>query len=44
MASVARETLADELRREAPSPGLPVATVRLERGEARIAIRRAGDA
>ena len=44
MASVARETLADELRRETPPPGLPVATVRLERGEARIAIRRAGDA
>ena len=44
LASVARETLADELRREAPPSGLPVATVRLERGEARIAIRRAGDA
>ncbi len=44
LASVARETLADELRREPPPPGLPVATVRLECGEARIAIRRAGDA
>jgi isoleucyl-tRNA synthetase len=44
LASVARETLADELRREAPPSDLPVATVRLERGEARIALRRAGDA
>ncbi len=44
LASVARETLAGELRREAPPSGLPVATVRLERGEARIALRRTGDA
>ena len=44
LASVARETLADELRREAPPSELPAATVRLERGEARIALRRTGDA
>ena len=44
LASVTRETLAAELRREAPPADLPVATVRLERGEARIALRRAGDA
>ncbi len=43
LASVAVDTLADEIRREAPPPGLPVATVRLEGGEARIALRRAGD-
>ena len=44
LASVARDTLADELRREAPPSGLPVATVRLDAGEARIALRRAGEA
>jgi isoleucyl-tRNA synthetase len=44
LASVTRETLADELRREAPPSDLPAATVRLERGEARIALRRIGDA
>jgi isoleucyl-tRNA synthetase len=40
---VAAETLADEVRREAAPDGLPVATVRLEAGEARIALRRVGD-
>jgi isoleucyl-tRNA synthetase len=42
--AVAHDTLAVEVRREAPPAGLPVAAVRLEAGEARIAIRRAGDA
>jgi isoleucyl-tRNA synthetase len=43
LGSVAAETLADELRR-GPSPaGVPVGTVRLDAGEARIALRRAGD-
>ncbi len=41
---VAQETLADEVRRETPPAGIPVAAVRLEGGEARIAIRRAGGA
>ena len=44
LASVAVETLADEVRREAPPAGIPVATVRLEGGDARIALRRTGDA
>ena len=43
LASVATETLADELRRDAPPDGVPVASVRLEAGDARIALRRAGD-
>ena len=44
LASVAAETLADEIRR-GPAPGdAPAATVRLDAGEARIALRRAGDA
>ena len=43
LGSVATETLADELRRDAVPDGLPVATVRLDAGEARIAIRRSGD-
>jgi isoleucyl-tRNA synthetase len=43
LASVAAETLADELRREPPPGGVPVAAVRLDAGEARIALRRAGD-
>jgi isoleucyl-tRNA synthetase len=43
LGSVAAETLADELRR-GPSPaGVPVGTVRLDAGDARIALRRAGD-
>ena len=42
LASVAVETLADEVRREAAPAGLPVAVVRLDGGEARIALRRAG--
>ncbi|MFL5718082.1 MAG: class I tRNA ligase family protein [Chloroflexota bacterium] len=43
LGSVATETLADELRRDAAPDGVPVAAVRLEAGEARIALRRAGD-
>jgi isoleucyl-tRNA synthetase len=42
LASVASETLADELRRDAAPDGVPVASVRLDAGDARIAIRRAG--
>ena len=42
LASVAAETLADELRRDAAPADAPAATVRLEAGEARIALRRAG--
>jgi isoleucyl-tRNA synthetase len=41
--SVASETLADELRREAAPDGVPVASVRLEAGDARIALRRVTD-
>jgi isoleucyl-tRNA synthetase len=41
--SVATETLADELRRDAAPDGVPVASVRLEAGDARIALRRIGD-
>ena len=41
--SVARETLADELVLGAPPAGIPVSPVRLEAGEAQIALRRAGD-
>jgi len=41
LASVASETLADELRRDAAPDGVPVASVRLDAGDARIAIRRA---
>ena len=41
--SVARETLADELLLGAPPAGIPVSSVRLEAGEAQIALRRAGD-
>jgi isoleucyl-tRNA synthetase len=44
LASLARETLADELRRQAPPSDLRVAVVKLDRGEARIALSRAGDA
>jgi isoleucyl-tRNA synthetase len=44
LASVTRDTLADELRREAPPSDLQVGTVRLEHGEARIALRRVGGA
>jgi isoleucyl-tRNA synthetase len=44
LASMAVDTLADEIRREAPPAGLAVVAVRLETGEARIALRRAGDA
>jgi isoleucyl-tRNA synthetase len=44
LASVAQETLADEVRREAPPAGVPAAPVRLEGGEVRIALRRTGEA
>jgi isoleucyl-tRNA synthetase len=43
LGSVATETLADELRRDAAPDGVPVASVRLEVGDARIALRRMGD-
>jgi isoleucyl-tRNA synthetase len=42
--AVARETLADEVRREAPPAGIPIAGVKLEAGEARIALRRTAGA
>src|SRR4029079_3686772 len=38
LASVATETLADELRRDRAPDGVPVASVRLDAGEARIAL------
>jgi hypothetical protein len=41
--SVARETLADEVLAAAPPAGVSSATVRLDAGEARIALRRTGD-
>jgi isoleucyl-tRNA synthetase len=41
--SVARETLADEVRAEAPPAGVPATTVRLDAGDAVIALRRAGE-
>ena len=41
LASVAADTLVDEIRRDAPPAGVPAASVRLESGEARIALRRA---
>ena len=42
LAAVAVETLADEIRRDgAPADARGAATVRLEAGEARIALRRA---
>ncbi len=40
LASVAAETLADELRRDTAPPDAAAATVRLDAGEARIALRR----
>ncbi|MEO5964766.1 MAG: class I tRNA ligase family protein, partial [Candidatus Limnocylindrales bacterium] len=43
LGSVAVETLADEVRRDAPPAGVPDARVRLDAGEARIALRRSGD-
>jgi len=42
LGSVAADTLVDEIRRDAPPAGVPVATVKLEAGEARIALRRVG--
>ncbi len=44
LASVAAETLADEVRQAPPPGGVPVAVVRLEAGEARIGLRRIGGA
>ncbi|HEY5433983.1 MAG TPA: class I tRNA ligase family protein [Candidatus Limnocylindrales bacterium] len=43
LGSVAADTLVDEIRRGAPPAGLPVASVRLDTGEARIGLRRVGD-
>ena len=40
--SVAAETQADAIRLAAVPTGLPAAAVRLEAGEARIALRRTG--
>ena len=42
LAPVVADTLADVVRRERPPEGLAEAVVRLEAGEARIAVRRAG--
>jgi isoleucyl-tRNA synthetase len=42
LASVAADTLADDVRREAPPADLTAVTVRLDAGEARIALRRVG--
>ena len=39
LAVVAADTLADEIRRDTPPAGVPVATVRLDSGVARIALR-----
>ena len=44
LGSVAADTLVDEIRRDSPPAGVPVAAVRLGAGEARIALRRLGDA
>ena len=44
LGSVTADTLVDEIRRDAPPAGVPAATVTLEAGEARIALRRVGDA
>jgi len=41
---VAADTLADVIHREAPPAGMSVVAVRLDAGEARIALRRVGDA
>jgi hypothetical protein len=43
LSSVAAETLADEVRRDAAPEGLPTVAVRMDSGEARIALRRIGD-
>jgi isoleucyl-tRNA synthetase len=43
LGSVAQETLADEVRREAPPAEVPAVAVRLDAGEARIALRRTSD-
>ncbi len=44
LGALAADTLADEIRRDAPPEDGMVAVVKLEAGEARIALRRAGDA
>jgi isoleucyl-tRNA synthetase len=44
LASVAADTLADEVRREAPPTDVTAVAVRLDAGEARIALRRSGEA
>lgn len=44
LGSVAVDTLVDEIRRDAPPDGVPTVTLRLDAGEARIALRRVGDA
>ena len=44
LASVAADTLADEVRREAPPTDVAAVAVRLDAGEARIALRRSGEA
>ena len=44
LASVAADTLADQVHQGPPPGGLAVAAVRLETGEARIALRRTGGA
>ncbi len=43
LTSVATETLVDEVRRDGPPEGLPAASVALEAGEVRIALRRLGE-
>ena len=43
LGSVAAETLVDEVRRGGPPEGLPAASVALEAGEVRIALRRLGE-
>jgi isoleucyl-tRNA synthetase len=43
LGSVAADTLVEEIRRDTPPAGMPAASVRLESGEVRIALRRAGD-
>jgi isoleucyl-tRNA synthetase len=44
LGGVVRDTLADALHREAPPADLPAVAVRLEAGEARVALRRVGGA
>jgi isoleucyl-tRNA synthetase len=44
LGSIAADTLADEIRRDSAPEGATTAIVKLEAGEARIALRRVGDA